>query len=85
MEQAEKRIERRRYEMRGIAVPAESQGRGPGKAALSKLQKHLIKRYGEGWEVDKIYPGEICQSSHTLNMEEGHLVIFKRRRQLRDE
>ena len=78
-------MDRRRYEKRGIAVPAEAQGRAPGESDLSTLQKQLVKRYGEGWEVDRVYPGTICDSSQALDMEEGHLVIFKRRRQLRDE
>lgn len=85
MEQTGKLVDRRRYEKRGIAVPAEIQGRGPCDSTLSTLQKQLVKRYGEGWEVDMVYPGTICDSVQTIDMEEGHLVIFKRRRQLRDE
>jgi len=85
MEQPQKRIDRRGYEKRGMAVPAESQGRGLSKSTLSTLQKQLVKRYGEGWEMDTVYPGTICDTPKSIDMEEGHMVIFKRRRQLRDE
>jgi len=84
MEQPRRQIDRRRYEKRGMAVPAEIQGRGPSESTLSVLHRQLVKRYGEGWEVDTIYPGTIC-GTPTSDMEEGHMVIFKRRRQLRDE
>lgn len=85
MEQPRKPIDRRRYEKRGMAVPAESQGRGPSESTLVTLQKQFVKRYGEGWEMDTVYPGAICDSPKSVGMEEGHMVIFKRRRQLRDE
>lgn len=77
--------DRRQYEERGIAIPAVMQGRTPAEATLSDLQKQLVKRYGEGWEVDRIYPGSICDAEQDEAMTEGHMVIFKRRRQLRDE
>lgn len=85
MGQTQKLIDRRQYEKRGVAVPAEIQGRGPCELILSTLQKQLVKRYGEGWEIDKVYPGTICDTENSVEMEEGHMVIFKRRRQLRDE
>ena len=85
MEQTQKMIDRRRYEKRGVAVPAEVQGRGPSESTLSTLQTQLVKRYGEGWEIDTVYPGTIFDTSQAIDIEEGHMVIFKRRRQLRDE
>ncbi|MDT7042193.1 hypothetical protein [Candidatus Nitronereus thalassa] len=85
MENAQENSDRRHYEKRGVAVPAEIQGRGPGDSALATLHKQLVKRYGEGWEVDSVYPGAICDNAEGIDMEEGHMVIFKRRRQLRDE
>ncbi len=66
-------------------MPVGIQGRGPCESTLSTLHKQLVKRYGEGWEVDTIYPGTICDNPTFTEMEEGHMVIFKRRRQLRDE
>ena len=85
MEQPQKTMDGRKYEKRGMAVPAEIQGRGPSESTLSTLHKQLVKRYGEGWEMDTVYPGTICNTPTSIDMEEGHMVIFKRRRQLRDE
>lgn len=85
MEHHQKLIDRRQYEKRGVAVPAGIQGRGPCESTLSTLHKQMVKQYGEGWEVDTVYPGSICETSKSSKMEEGHMVIFKRRRQLRDE
>lgn len=85
MEHPQGPTDRRRYEKRGVAVPTGIQGRGPCESTLSTLHKQLVKRYGEGWEIDKVYPGTICDTETSVEMEEGHMVIFKRRRQLRDE
>ncbi len=85
MEHPQKPTDRRRYEKRGVAVPAGIQGRGPSEYTLSTLHKQMVKRYGEGWEIDTVYPGSICETSKSPQLEEGHMVIFKRRRQLRDE
>jgi hypothetical protein len=85
MEQAQDHTDRPQYEKRGIAMPTEIQGRGPCESTLATLHKQLVKRYGEGWEVDSVYPGAICENAQAVDMEEGHMVIFKRRRQLRDE
>jgi len=85
MEPLKKPIDRRGYEKRGVAVPAGIQGRGPSESTLSTLHTQLVKQYGEGWEVDTVYPGSICETPNSSKMEEGHMVIFKRRRQLRDE
>jgi len=85
MDDSRETPDRRGYETRGVAVPAGFQGRGPCELTLSTVRKQLVKRYGEGWEVDTVYPGTICNTSTSTEMEEGHMVIFKRRRQLRDE
>ena len=85
MEHPQKSADRRQYEKRGVAIPAKIQGRGPNESTLTTLHKQLVKRYGEGWEVEMVYPGSICENTKSLQMEEGHMVIFKRRRQLRDE
>lgn len=85
MEHQQKPIDHRQYEKRGVAVPAGIQGRGPSESTLSTLHKQLVKQYGEGWEVDTVYPGSICETPKSPKMKEGHIVIFKRRRQLRDE
>ncbi|MEC4672592.1 MAG: hypothetical protein VST68_00250 [Nitrospirota bacterium] len=78
-------LDRRRYEKRGIAIKAQCIGRAPSEKMLETIQNQFSQKYGEGWKLDSVYPGAIVADSQTSGFEEGHMVIFKRRRQLRDE
>lgn len=77
--------DRRRYEKRGIAIKAESMGRAPSEKMLETIHKQVSQKYGEGWKLDSVFPGGIVAGTQNPGFEEGHMVIFKRRRQLRDE
>ena len=77
--------DRRRYEKRGIAIKAQAMNREPSEEMLESLRLDFSQKYGEGWKVDSVYPGAIVPNAHSATFEEGHMVIFKRRRQLRDE
>lgn len=77
--------DRRRYEKRGIAIKAQAIGRKPTEQMLETIQNQFSQKYGEGWTLDSVYPGAIAADSQSSGFEEGHIVIFKRRRQLRDE
>ena len=85
MDHRTKMADRRRYEKRGVAVKASAEGRPLSESATARLHKQVLKKYGEGWEVDAVYPGSIFDSPQSAETREGHIVMFKRRRQLRDE
>ncbi len=85
MDHRTKMADRRRYEKRGVAVKASAEGHQLSKWATARLHKQVLKKYGEGWEVDAVYPGSIFDSPQSAETKEGHIVMFKRRRQLRDE
>lgn len=85
MSRATELPDRRRYEKRGIALKAQNIGREPSEKMLEKIHNQFSQKYGEGWKLDSVYPGAIVADSQTAGIEEGHVIIFKRRRQLRDE
>lgn len=80
-----KSIDRRHYETRGVVIKEPAVGRGISDELRHQLQRQFIKKYGEGWELDSIHPGSIAENDLTDDWSEGHLLVFKRRRQLRDE
>ncbi len=59
MDPRTKMADRRRYEKRGVAVKASAEGRPLSESATARLHKQVLKKYGEGWEVDAVYPGSI--------------------------
>jgi len=77
--------DRRRYEKRGIAIKAQAMNREPTDQLIESLRHEISQKYGEGWKLDSVYPGTIVADAQKAIFEEGHMVIFKRRRQLRDE
>ena len=77
--------DQRRYEKRAVAVKKIPIGRPLSGSMTTRLQHHLIKKYGEGWELDSIHGGSIMESLEAAESIEGQVVIFRRRRQLRDE
>ena len=85
MDRAAELPDRRQYEKRGIAIKAQAIGREPSEQELQTIQKEFSQKYGEGWKVDTIYPGALITEDEGSGFVDGHMVIFKRRRQLRDE
>ena len=85
MNRQKKMTDRRRYEKRGVAVKTGVEGRPLSESATARLHKQVLRKYGEGWEVEAVYPGSLVDSPQWAEAREGHIVMFKRRRQLRDE
>ena len=78
-------IDRRRYEKRGIAIKTQNLGKPLSEEILKTIKGQFSQKNGEGWKIDSHYPGAILVDSRKSEIEEGHILIFKRRRQLRDE
>ena len=85
MNQLEKLIDRRGYERRAVTIQNEGNSRAPSESVKMQVQDQLIKKYGEGWELESVCPGCVTESPQVENLMEGQVFIFKRRRQLRDE
>ena len=85
MERAEGLLDRRRYEIRGIVIKAQAIGRELSEETLEIIRYQHSQKYGEGWELDSVHPGAIITEPQGSSFQDGHMVIFKRRRQLRDE
>ena len=85
MKKQEELFDRRRYEKRGVAIKTQALGRPPSEEMLEAIHSQFSQKYGEGWKIDSVYPGSIFVDSQIPEIEDGHMVIFKRRNQLRDE
>ena len=85
MNKAAELLDRRSYEIRGVALKAQEMNKAPSEQRLKSLCQEFSQKYGEGWKLDSVYPGAIFGDPQRAGFEEGYMVVFKRRRQLRDE
>lgn len=85
MSPREKLIDRRRYERRGVVVHDSEAGRPIADTLRRRLTEQFVKRYGDGWELESIQRGSVVYDPHLQEWTDSHILLFKRRRQLRDE
>jgi hypothetical protein len=78
-------IDRRLYETRGVAIKDQEMGRPLSPDRKGTIQEQFIKKYGSGWELAAEHQGALVDSYPNDLWPDGHILIFKRRRQLRDE
>jgi len=85
MNKREDLIDRRLYETRGVVIKDQDMGRPLSRDRKGTIQDQFNKKYGNGWKLAAEHQGAMVENYQNDLWSNGHILIFKRRRQLRDE